>query len=193
MITRACISMNNRCNLSCKYCHFHEKQEYIHEMEMDIFQILDHITAHIESHHLTQFKLGFVGNGEPLLDDVKLREYILYIAEYLKTGKIAAYTITNGTLVDEEKLEFFKEYRVDAGFSIDGIPLLHDRYRCGMHAKVMENIKLFQKVFGRYPSMNCTVGKETLENAEETIGENNKCKSGSWQPDIREALQGSFF
>ena len=25
MVTRACISINNRCNLNCTYCHFHEK------------------------------------------------------------------------------------------------------------------------------------------------------------------------
>ena len=169
MITRACISINNRCNLHCDYCHFHEKQEYIHEKEMDIFQILDHIMHHIETHQIVCFKLGFVGNGEPLLDYTKLKEYILYLAKYLKTGKIAAYTITNGLLVDDEKLEFFKEYQVNVGFSIDGIPTIHNRYRCGTHDKVMEKIKLFHKIFGKYPSMNCTVGKETLERAEETI------------------------
>lgn len=36
MITRACISINNQCNLRCKYCHFQEKAEYIHEHEMDM-------------------------------------------------------------------------------------------------------------------------------------------------------------
>lgn len=25
MIDRICISINNRCNLGCRYCHFHEK------------------------------------------------------------------------------------------------------------------------------------------------------------------------
>ena len=25
MIDRICISINNRCNLACSYCHFHEK------------------------------------------------------------------------------------------------------------------------------------------------------------------------
>jgi uncharacterized protein len=36
MITRACISINNRCNLNCAYCHFHttEKAEYLTEAEM---------------------------------------------------------------------------------------------------------------------------------------------------------------
>ena len=42
-------------------------------------------------------------------------------------------------------------------------------YRCNTHAKVMEKIELYRKVNGKYPSMNCTVGKEILEKADETI------------------------
>ena len=36
MVTRACISINNRCNLNCTYCHFHEKKDYIQEDNMDV-------------------------------------------------------------------------------------------------------------------------------------------------------------
>lgn len=169
MITRACISINNRCNLNCKYCHFHEKKDYIKNEEMDVITILDNIISHIEKYNIELFKLGFVGNGEPLLDYTKLQEYILHIGSYLMEGRIAAYTISNGLLVDREKLEFFKEYNVNVGFSIDGIPDIHNQYRCGTHARVMEKIKLYREVYGKYPSMNCTVGKEVIANSEETI------------------------
>ena len=47
MVTRACISINNRCNLNCTYCHFQEKKNYIQEDNMDIITILDIITSHI--------------------------------------------------------------------------------------------------------------------------------------------------
>lgn len=169
MVTRACISINNRCNLNCKYCHFHEKNSYIHEEEMDIFAILDNIMEHIEKNHISIFKLGFVGNGEPLLDYEKLCEYIRHIGGFLLEGRIVAYTISNGLLLDREKLEFFKEYNVNIGFSIDGIQAIHDKYRCRTHKYVMEKINLYKEVYGKYPSMNCTVGKETLEKADETI------------------------
>lgn len=128
MVTRACISINNRCNLNCTYCHFHEKKDYIQEDNMDVITILDIITSHIEDNDIDLFKLGFVGNGEPMLDYEKLKQYIAHIGDYLKSGRIAAYTITNGLLVDREKLEFFKEYNVNVGFSVDGIlfwKLLH--------------------------------------------------------------------
>lgn len=169
MVTRACISINNRCNLKCKYCHFHEKKSYIQEEEMDIIAILDNIIAHIEKNNISLFKLGFVGNGEPLLDFESLCKYIRYIGEFLREGRIAAYTISNGLLVDREKLEFFKEYNVNIGFSIDGIQVIHDKYRCGTHKRVMEKINLYKTVYGKYPSMNCTVGKDILEAANETI------------------------
>jgi uncharacterized protein len=42
-------------------------------------------------------------------------------------------------------------------------------YRCGTYAKVIEKIELYKSVVGKYPSMNCTVGKEVLEYADETI------------------------
>lgn len=41
MITRVCISINNRCNLNCKYCHFHEKKDSIKADEMDVVEILE--------------------------------------------------------------------------------------------------------------------------------------------------------
>ena len=139
MVTRACISINNRCNLNCTYCHFHEKKDYIQEDNMDVITILDIITSHIEDNDIDLFKLGFVGNGEPMLDYEKLKQYIAHIGDYLKSGRIAAYTITNGLLVDREKLKFFKEYNVNVGFSVDGISAIHDKYRCGTHERVICN------------------------------------------------------
>lgn len=169
MVTRACISINNRCNLNCKYCHFHEKKDSIYTDGMDVIAILDNILQYIDSNNIGVFKLGFVGNGEPLLEYDALQKYVLYISKYLDDGRIAAYSITNGLLVDENMLEFFKQHKVNLGFSIDGLSSIHDMYRCGTHDKVMEKIELYKKINGNYPSMNCTVGKEILDKADETF------------------------
>lgn len=169
MVDRICISINNRCNLSCSYCHFHEKKSRIKTGDMDVFKILDHVMASIETNQIPVFKIGFVGNGEPLLDFELLKSYLLYLANYLEEGRIAAYTISNGLLLNEEMLLFFKKYHVNVGISIDGIASVHDRYRCGTHAKVMERIALYKKVNGKYPSMNCTVGEAVLQHRKETI------------------------
>lgn len=42
MIDRICISINNRCNLACSYCHFHEKGK-IEAAEMDVYEILNNV------------------------------------------------------------------------------------------------------------------------------------------------------
>lgn len=169
MINRVCISINNRCNLNCKYCHFHEKKDSIQSDEMNVMTILDNIMHYIDCNSIEMFKLGFVGNGEPLLEYDALEEYILHISEYLADGRIVAYSITNGLLVDEYMLEFFTKHKVNLGFSIDGLPSIHDMYRCKTHAKVMKKIELYRMINGKYPPMNCTVGKEVLQKADETI------------------------
>lgn len=169
MVDRICISINNRCNLACKYCHFHEKKQALRERYMDVFKILDNVIYSIRENDIPVFKIGFVGNGEPLLDFVALKEYIMYIAKYLEEGRISAYTVSNGLLLDADMIKFFKQYHVNVGFSIDGIESIHDKYRCGTHAEVMEKINLYREINGRFPSMNCTVGEETLKHQEETI------------------------
>lgn len=171
MITRACISINNRCNLNCTYCHFHtpDKAEYLTEADMDIHTILENIKHHIDKYNIEAFKLGFVGNGEPLLAYDALHGYIEYICDYLADSRIAAYTITNGTLIDEEMLGFFKMHNVNVGFSIDGIPEVHNKYRCNTHSEVMNAIELYRTINGYYPSMNCTVSRDVLDRVDDTI------------------------
>ena len=169
MITRVCISINNRCNLNCKYCHFHEKRDSIVESEMDVFRILDNIRQHIERNAIRSFKIGFVGNGEPLLEFEKLRKYIDHIADLLEAGFVSAYTITNGVILSRSMLEYLSANKVNVGFSIDGLKAVHDKWRCNSYDKVMQSIELYREVVGTYPSMNCTVGRDVLDNADETI------------------------
>lgn len=168
-IDRVCISINNSCNLSCKYCHFHDKKDVIKNYTMDVFEILDNIIKYIESKDIKLFKIGFVGNGEPLLEYNDLKEYILHISGYIKQGRIMAYSITNGLLLNEDMIKFFVENKVNLGFSIDGTEIIHDMYRCNTHGKVMEKIELYKRITGDYPSMNCTVGKEVIKEEDATI------------------------
>lgn len=169
MITRACISINNNCNMNCRYCHFHEKKGSIIESDMDVFEILDNIRKYITKNSIQLFKIGFVGNGEPLLEYDKLRSYIEYIKDLLDIGTISAYTITNGILINQDKLEFFKKHKINVGFSIDGIKSVHDKLRCNSFDKVIDAVELYKKIWGCYPPMNCTVGRDVLIHAEDTI------------------------
>lgn len=162
MIDRICISINNRCNLSCKYCHFQEKGE-INAAEMDVFEILRNVNAYVNH----DFKIGFVGNGEAFLDFRLLKSYIEFVAN---NKWVHVYTITNGTVdVSDDDIRFIERNNVNVGFSIDGYKSLHDKNRCGSFDKAMSNVKRYHKVTGHYPTFNATVGKEAISNAQEII------------------------
>lgn len=162
MIDRICISINNRCNLSCRYCHFHEKGQ-IEATEMDVFEILDNVKRYAGK----KFKIGFVGNGECFLDWPLLKSYISYIEDY---PNISAYTITNGTIrLPDDDLSFLEEHNINVGFSIDGYRELHDLYRCNSFNKAIENVEHYKCITGHYPTFNATVGRESLDNAQRVI------------------------
>ncbi|MCI8860069.1 MAG: radical SAM protein [Lachnospiraceae bacterium] len=162
MVDRICISINNRCNLKCRYCHFNEKG-HMDACPMDIIKILDNVKRY--AHH--DFKIGFVGNGEPLLDYEKLKEYILCISD---NEWVKVYTITNGTIALEDKeWDFLENHQVNVGFSLDGYRELHNRNRCNSFDEVMKNVNAYKDVTGHYPTFNATVGKESIENANQVI------------------------
>lgn len=162
MINRVCISINNRCNLACKYCHFHEKHS-IQSAPMNIFEILDNIKDYASS----PFKVGFVGNGEPFLDWNSLRTYIQYLED---SSQISCYTITNGTVdLSSEDVLFLEEHKVNVGFSIDGFKELHDKNRCSSFDKAMSNVRKYKDITGHYPTFNATVGRDTLDAPDDVI------------------------
>jgi len=169
MIDRICISLNNVCNLRCRYCHFREKAAAIVAMPMDVARILRNVRTYVARHGVPVFKIGFVGNGEPLLSYGKLQAAVEEIADLLAVGRIAAYTITNGTLVDEEKVRFLAGHGVNVGFSLDGPREIHDPLRDGSFDRTLSGIELYRSVVGRYPALNATVGRETLDRRDEVI------------------------
>ena len=162
MIDRICISINNRCNLACRYCHFHEKGQ-IEEADMNVFEILDNVKRYAGK----KFKVGFVGNGECFLDWPLLKAYIAYLEDY---PNISAYTITNGTIdLPDDEWSFLENHRINVGFSIDGYKDLHNLNRCGSFDKAMSTVEHYKDVTGHYPTFNATVGKESLLNADKVI------------------------
>jgi len=162
MIDRICISINNRCNLNCAYCHFHEKGS-IGDVPMDVPEILRNVKEYAGH----PFKIGFVGNGEPFLDLPLLKEYLRFLED---SPLIQAYTITNGTIpLSEADILFFEEHHVNVGFSLDGYEELHDKNRCHSFRQVMDNVQRYRETAGHYPTFNATVGRESLLNRREVI------------------------
>lgn len=174
-MNRICISINNKCNMACEYCHFRQKEDYIEEKNMNVLKILDNVKEAINKGGVSAlpFKIGFVGNGEPLLSLDELTKYILYIQDYIKNGFVSAYTITNGTIMTDEIARFLDKY-LTVGISLDGPKVVHDKYRVFRNDKgtfdiVIRNLEIFKFATGHYPTFNPTVGKFSILYTDEII------------------------
>jgi uncharacterized protein len=138
--------------------------------EDDISIILHNILDYSKQGGLSMFKMGIVGAGEPLLNF----DTIKYIIEYVKSEDtdniFTFYTITNGTLVNEDMLAFFynNRHRIALNFSLDGYEELHN-YGKEAYKNTFDGIKLYETIFQEKPVLNCTVNRQTLNNKESVV------------------------
>ena len=184
MIDRACISLNNYCNLNCRYCFFYER-DGLNPQNLSCFSsdkihtIIENIITYCKQRPLPyKFTLGFVGSGEPLLDFDKIREAVCFIKNNNYESYIRLYTITNGySHVSDEILDFFYEYQhiIDLAFSLDGDKLLHDRFRVkktsdsyhGTFDEVFDTILKYEQRFGKKPAVNTTIYSDSIKRQKE--------------------------
>ena len=173
MIDRCCVSITEKCNLRCKYCHFTTEGRRSRDMTTkEVDAIVSSIKEYVSEHDV-EFKVGIVGGGEPLLRFDVLR----FMVEQLEAdSRIKMYTISNGVDVDDTKLKFLWEHRnsMDYCISIDGGEMLHDLNRIdvagrGTFSKVMSTVQKYEKLFGQKPSVNCTVTPKLLTEKDHAI------------------------
>jgi uncharacterized protein len=133
--------------------------------------ILDNILDYIRKNKISMFKMGIVGAGEPLLNF----DIIKFIIEYVKNAdadkNLLFYTITNGTLINEDMLNFLynNKQRITLNFSLDGYENLHNFGKEAFN-KTLDGIMLYEAIFHEKPILNCTVSKQTLINKEAAVG-----------------------
>jgi len=173
MIDRAYLSINNTCNLHCRYCSFRQTNLITNDeilTESDINNILRNILDYSRKNNISLFKLGIVGAGEPFIDF----NLIKYIIEYTKSEDVdnilTFYTITNGTLVNNNFLTHLYENRqlISINFSLDGYKELHN-YGKEAFNKTFDGIKQYEAVYKEKPVLNCTVSRQTIKNKEAVV------------------------
>ena len=122
-----------QCNLDCDYCFFLSKEMLYPDsrFRMSDEQLEDYLRQLIEAHaQVGEVTIAWQG-GEPTLMGLDFFRRSVELAQrYLGPGQRAIHTIqTNGTLIDAEWAEFFKENDYLVGISIDGPREIHDAYR----------------------------------------------------------------
>ena len=141
------------CNLACSYCFFLDKELLYpnskFRMSDDVLE--NYIRQLIETHRSNQVTVAWQG-GEPTLMGVDFyRRAIEYQEKYRRPGMTFENTMqTNGTLLNDEWCQFFKENNFLIGISIDGPRHLHDAHRVDKGGgptfdKVMRGLRLLQK------------------------------------------------
>lgn len=151
--------LTHDCNLKCKYCFIprsFKKDEKpmmtpeIAKKGIDLW--LQHIGNDPQKEN-RYYSIIFYG-GEPLLNLRTLLATLEYIKKLQRKNKILRNNLqiladTNGTLINKEIAQLFKEYNIKANISLDGPKAYHDHYRIdeqgrGSFKKVTKAIKLLQ-------------------------------------------------
>jgi uncharacterized protein len=141
------------CNLACSYCFFLDKELLYpnSKFRMSEETLEAYIRQLIETHRSNQITVAWQG-GEPTLMGVDFyRKAIAYQEKYARPGMTFENTMqTNGTLLDDEWCQFFKENDFLIGISIDGPRHMHDAHRVDKGGaptfdRVMCGLRLLQK------------------------------------------------
>lgn len=176
MLDKCCISINAKCNINCKYCHFYQNDSLdmnsIFSLNYEkLFCLLRNILEYSYLKNLSKFTVGFAGGGEPLLDWDFLGEALREIHTKDVENKLAFYLITNGTLMNKKFLESYRELYsyLKLVISLDGDRQTHDFYRIdkhnkGTHQLIMQNIAFYYEIFSQMPPINLSVSKNSLAN-----------------------------
>ena len=141
------------CNLDCKYCFYSSKKELYSEEDLKMSDrvLEEYIRQYIGANENPEVTFAWQG-GEPTLMGIDFFiKAIQFQEKYKKPGMQIFNTIqTNGTLLNDEWCEFFRENNFLVGISIDGPQEFHDFYRKDKKGdstfnQVIYGLKLMQK------------------------------------------------
>lgn len=129
------LGLTNRCNMRCPYCF---ETHNNNDMTLEIAEnAMEWFLSTANPHTVAFF------GGEPLL---KYEEIIVPIVEKYH-DKIQFDITTNGALLDEDKIDFFRKYNITPLLSFDGVSEVQNKQRpgCGFNSffTVLKNIPYY--------------------------------------------------
>lgn len=127
-IDHCVIYITKKCNLRCAYCFVRNRSQALGSMTKSTAEkTIDFLLGPISKKNLN---LSFFG-GEPLVEYKFLKDIIKYAfyQSHLKNKRVTFSVVTNGTLVNQEVLNFFDKYRVKLILSCDGNHKSQNKHR----------------------------------------------------------------
>lgn len=150
-ITSAMLVVTHACNLACRYCFVTQSPSM---MTLDTAKqaaqmLIDNAvgTTNIPD-------INFFG-GEPLIMwDSIIKPLVLWIREEIKQPFTFSMT-SNCTLLDDERLEFMRQYDIGLLFSIDGVKAVQDYNRPYHDGRGSYDVlePMIPKILAQYPTV----------------------------------------
>jgi len=115
------VMLTYKCNLNCIYCYQKYKTSQRMTLETAKSVVSREVQLARESNNKDGVRFDLFG-GEPLLQFNLIKELCAWIWETITDVKVDIYITTNGTLLDDEKKEWFKSHkeRINLIMSVDG-------------------------------------------------------------------------
>jgi uncharacterized protein len=151
------LQVTQACNLRCKYCPYSGTYENRRHTELSMPEeiakkAIDYLIDH--SSEMPRLAFGFYG-GEPFLNFALIKKLTPYIKQKTRGKEYGYFITTNGTVMNDEIIQFLVENDVNLFVSLDGPKEVHDRNRCfgsggGTFDVVMKNIEKVKKFAPEY-------------------------------------------
>jgi uncharacterized protein len=151
------LQVTQACNLRCKYCAY--SGNYLNRPHSELSmneeiakKAIDFYIKH--GSEMPRLAFGFYG-GEPFLNFDLIKKLVPYIKQRIRGKKYLFHITTNGTIMNDEIIQFITENDVSLMVSLDGPKEIHDSNRCfgsgkGSFDVVMKNIEKIKKVAPGY-------------------------------------------
>lgn len=163
------LHVNDKCNFRCDYCYLKSAGiEYLdNEMPREVaIKAVHFLLERVPSGSAGVIK--FYG-GEPFLSYGLMKHVVDHAEQLAKAqGKRMEFTInTNGSLLNDDKIEWVKQHKIRVTISIDGNKASNDKFRKfisgnGTFATVIRKAKLFLEKAG-YLNLRSTITDGSFE------------------------------
>lgn len=162
------LPIGNSCNLRCRYCFY--KNTHSSSIRIMNDELLEKVIS--QAIEISPERILFYWHGgEPLLAGMQFYDKVVRIEKRYKNCKIANAIQTNGTLLNKEWANFFKNHNFGIGISLDGPKEIHDSQRIfpsgkGSFNLVMKGIDILKQYDIKFGCL-CVITKKSLGKARE--------------------------
>ncbi len=160
------LMMTQTCNLACSYCYagggtYGGTEKLLHQG--DALQAIDLMLERAPSKK--RFTINFFG-GEPLINFAGIRQVVDYTQQIASEGDLEfSFTMTtNGTIVNDEIIEFLKEHTFTLMISYDGAGQVNRPFKGGESSKpvVLKNLERLKEAGVSY-QVRATLTPEVVD------------------------------